>query len=210
MGERSPLTSKIGRAYQYWFRAIIRPEEVFDAFKRDSDKLEVSLWLIFFFALFYSVTALLFYFLPILPAIEPWIPIAKEEYYLYQAFWTVPWGFATALMLASIAHVMAVFRRDDTSSYTFENALAVIAIAWVVPSFVFMWIPETLIVPFFGGTPWPAWAEVLRLAILAPIWQVALAIIGMRKTHNVSWGRGIAIGLAFVGVSFAMFLPIMR
>ena len=204
------MVSQIGRAFWYWFRAIIKPGEVFDDFRSNPDKLQISLWLLFFFAIFYSVTALILYFVQVPLLIDPWIPVTKEKYYLYQAFWTIPWGLASAMMLAGITHVMAVVGRRDVSRFTFEGALLVTSIAWVIPSFVLMWLPETFIVPFFGGAPWPGWVDLLRLSILAPIWHVALAAIGIRKTHQVSWIRAIVIGLVFVGVSFGMFLPIMR
>ena len=113
-------------------------------------------------------------------------------------------------MLASIAHVMAMLGRDNPSPCAFEDALVVNSIAWVIPSFVLMWLPETFLVPFFGGVPWPGWVDLLRLSLLAPIWQVALVVVGMRKTHGVGWIRGIVIGLVVTGVGFGMFLPIMR
>jgi hypothetical protein len=204
------MTSRIGYAFYYWFKAIIKPGEVLDAFKSHPNKLQVSLWLLFFFAILYSITAIILYFFKVPPVIESWIPIDKDKYYLYQALWTIPWGLATAMMLAGIAHVMAVLGRRDVSPFTFEDSLVIIAIAWVIPSFVLMWVPETLVVPFFRGAPWPPWIDLLRLSILAPIWHIVLVVIGMRKTHQVSWVRGVVIGVVFVSVSFGMFLPIMR
>jgi hypothetical protein len=50
----------------------------------------------------------------------------------------------------------------------------------------------------------------MRLGILAPVWQVALTVIGVRQTHRVGWWRSIIIGLFTVGMSFLMFLPFMR
>ena len=204
------MMSKIGRAFRFWFMAIFKPGHVFNTFRLDPNKLEVSLWLLFFFGIFYSITALILYFVKVLPVIEPWLPISTEKYYLYQTFWTVPWGLATAIMLAGIAHVMATLARDNAPSFTFEDALVVNSIAWVIPSFILMWLPETFIVPFFGRVPWPGWIDLLRLSLLAPIWQVVLVTVGMRKTHKVTWIRGILIGLVVTGVSFGMFLPIMR
>jgi hypothetical protein len=115
-----------------------------------------------------------------LPAIDPWIPVAIEQYYFYQTFWTIPWGLTTGMMLAGIAHVIAVLGRGNTE-YTYEGALVVISISWVIPSFVLMWLPETFLPPFIAeGMPWPDWVEVIRLAVLSPIWQVCLTVIGIR------------------------------
>ncbi|MFN2167365.1 MAG: hypothetical protein ACK2U9_14005, partial [Anaerolineae bacterium] len=157
-----------------------------------------------------AITALVLYLGGAQPAIAPWMPVPSERYYLYQPLWTIPWGLATALMMAAIAHVMGVIGRRDAGASSFEDALVVNTIAWVIPSFVLMWLPETLIAPFFGGMPWPSWVEVLRLSVLAPLWQGALVLTGMRTTHVVGWIRGIIIALVVTGVGFVMFLPFMR
>jgi hypothetical protein len=203
------MKNKINNAFRYWFGAILKPKQVFEQFAVDAEKLSISLWILTLFALLYSLTSILLYRAGILPAFEPWMPIAVEQYYFYQTFWTIPWGLATGMMLAGTAHVIAVLGRED-KTYTFEGALAVVTIAWVIPSFVLMWLPETVISLFFEGVPWPGWVEIMRLAILAPIWQVVLTVIGVRQTHRAGWWRSIIIGLVTTGASFLMFLPFMR
>ena len=114
------------------------------------------------------------------------------------------------MMLAGSIHVLAVIGRGSSSYFNFEDALVVTCVAWVVPSFVLMWLPETLIVPFFGAVPWPAWIDLLRLSILAPIWHIVLVVIGVRKLYGTGWLRGIIIAVVFVAISFGMFIPVMR
>ena len=206
----SSTVSKIGLAFRYWFTAIVKPDRVFEALKSNPDKLSISLWIIFFFSLMYSITAFILYSVKILPAIAPWLPVAKGQYYLFQTIWTIPWGLATAIMMAGVAHIIAVSGRRETSVFRYEDAMAVNAIAWIVPSFVLMWLPETLVVPFYRAVPWPSWLEVLRLFVLAPVWQIILTATGMRKLYLVSWVRGVVIGVIMVGISFLMFLPFMR
>ena len=200
----------ISLAFKYLLEAIVRPAIVFHEFKARSDKLQISLWLLFFFALLYSFTALLLYLTGVFPVIEPWIPVPVEKYYLFQAFWTIPWGMVTAMALAGSTHVLAVIGRRSSSSFDFEDALIVTCIAWVVPSFVLMWLPETLVVPFFGAVPWPAWIDIVRLSILAPIWHIMLVITGVRKLYGIGWLQGIIIAVVFVVISFGMFIPVMR
>jgi hypothetical protein len=207
---RRSILFQIGEAFQLWFEAIAKPNKVFGRLKSSSDKLSISLWILFLFSLMYSFTALILYYVQVLPAIDPWLPIAKERYYLFQTLWTIPWGLATGIMMAGVAYVMASVGRREDRVMGFENAMAVNAIAWIVPSFVFMWLPETLIVPFCRGVPWPSWFEILRLSVLAPVWQIVLTAIGMRKLYLVRWWRAIIIGVVLVGISFIMFLPFMR
>jgi hypothetical protein len=204
------MISQIGMTFRIWFEAIIKPGKVFGILKSNPDKLSVSIWMLFFFSLMYSFTALILYSVKVLPAIDPWIPVAKEQYYLFQTFWTIPWGLATGIMLAGITYIVSVIGHKQLSPYSFEDTMLVTTVAWVIPSFVLMWLPETLIVPFFRGSPWPEWVDILRLGILSPIWYIVLLIIGLRKTIKIGLWRGLIIALVFNAISFGMFLPIMR
>jgi len=104
------------------------------------------------------------------PAIEPWLPVPEERYYLYQTFWTIPWGMVTALMLAGVIHVSAVLGRLGPIGAAYDDALSV----------------------------------------LAPVWQLALSVLGVRKLHLAGWVRSALTAIVFVAVSFAAFLPVMR
>lgn len=204
------MIENLKSAIQYWFTGIIKPIEIFRRLQSNRNKLQISLWIVLLFSFMYAITAYLLYRVGILPAIEPWVPIAEERYYLYQAFWTIPWGLVTAIMMSGVAHIMAVLGRQCTERYSFEDALLVNTVAWVIPSFVFMWVPETFIVSIVGDIPWPGWVETLRLAVFPVVWQVILVAIGMRQAHRVGWIRGILIGVTVTGLGFLMFLPVMR
>jgi hypothetical protein len=118
-------------------------------------------------------------------------------------------GLVTWIAFSGIAHLLATAGRAAPTSYQFEDALVLCGLAWVVPSLVLMWIPETLLVPIFGAF-WPTWIETLRLLVLPVAWQILLVAIGLRETHQVGWPRGIGIGLVTVLVFFVSFLAYMR
>jgi hypothetical protein len=174
-----------------------------------SDKVAIAVWVNVIFAILYAITALIYYAIGRLPAVQPWVPIAEERYYLYQVLWTLPWGLATWIMFSGIAHLLAVAGRATPSQYQFEDALVVCGLGWVVPSAVLMWIPETILVPIFGVF-WPGWIETLRLMVVPVVWQILLVAMGLRQTHDVGWLRGIGIGLVTVLVFFISFLAFMR
>jgi hypothetical protein len=197
------------RAIQYWLRATVRPRQVIAELRAQPNKVAIVFWVNLIFALLYSITALIYYVIGRLPAIEPWIPLPAEKVYLYQAFWTVPWGLATWIMFSGIAHLLAIAGRRDPARYRFEDALVVCGLAWVVPNAILMWLPETILVPIFGVF-WPTWVEMLRLMVLPPIWQSLLVAIGLRETHHVGWLPGIGIGIVTVAVFFVSFLAYMR
>lgn len=203
------MASTVTRAIKYWLKAIIKPREVVEELKADPHKVLISFWIVFLFALLYSITAILLYIFQRPVEIPPWIPVAAEKYYLFQTFWTIPWGLATWIMISGISHLLAIAGKKDFYNYQFEDALAVCAVGFVVPWTIFTWLPETVLAPFFGVF-WPFWIEIVRLMVFPVIWQTLLIAVGLRKTHNVFWFKGISIGLLTVVVFFFMFLAFMR
>jgi hypothetical protein len=203
------VSSTIVKAVNYWLRATIQPRRAIRELTNEADQTGISVWINVVFAVLYAITALIYYAIGRVPAVEPWIPIDPQRYYLYQIFWTVPWGLTTWIAFSGIAHLLAVAARVAPATYRFEDALAVCALAWVVPSALLMWIPETLLVPIFGVF-WPTWIETLRLMVLPVVWQILLVALGLTETHQVGWLRGTGIGLVTVVVFFVSFLAYMR
>ncbi len=203
------MTSNVVSAIKYWLSATLWPKQAIVELKYHPNKVAVAVWINVIFAALYAITALIYYAIGRLPAVEPWMPISPEKYYLYQIFWTIPWGLITWIAFSGVAHLLAIAGREAPTSYTYEDALVVCGLAWVVPNAILMWIPETLLVPFFGAF-WPAWIEILRLMVLPVAWQIVVIAMGLRETHKVGWLRGIAIGAATVLIFFISFLAYMR
>jgi hypothetical protein len=202
-------TSNVVDAIRYWLRATLRPQQAIVELQDRPNKVAVAFWVNLIFAVLYAITALIYYAIGRLPAVEPWVPIAEDRYYLYQVFWTVPWGLVTWIAFSGIAHLLAIVGRKPASHATFEEALVVCGLAWVVPNAILMWIPETILVPLFSVF-WPMWVETLRLMVIPPLWQSLFVAVGLRETHEVGWLRGIGIGAVTVAVFFVSFLAYMR
>jgi hypothetical protein len=200
--------SNISAAIRYWAQATIRPRAAFTSLRGDPGKVAVAFWINLLFAAMYTITVVVYFRIGRLPAIEPWVPVPADRNYLYQAFWTIPWGLATWIMISGAAHLLAIAGPQQRHGYQFEDALVVCGLAWIVPNLFCMWIPETLLVPF--GIDWPEWLELLRLAVIAPLWQIALVAVGLRVTHEIGWLRAISIGIVTVALFVAMFLAFMR
>ncbi|MGC9399922.1 MAG: YIP1 family protein [Anaerolineae bacterium] len=201
--------SNLTDAIRYWVGATVKPRQVIIELKRRPNKVAVAVWVNVIFAALYAITALIYYAIGRLPAVEPWMPIAEERYYLYQIFWTIPWGLITWIAFSGAAHLLAIAGRENPRAYIYEDALVVCGLGWVVPNAILMWITETILVPLFGVF-WPAWIETLRLMVLPVAWQIVLVGVGLRETHEVGWVRGLGIGLITVMVFFASFLAYMR
>ena len=203
------MSSALIRGLKYWFKAYAKPGNTLDEFRADPDKVEVSFWINLIFAFLYSITPLLAYLVHRDIRIEPWLPIAKESYYLYQTFWTIPWGIAVWILLGGVSHLLAIIGKKDGSKHAFDDALMVITLGWVMPWFVCGWLPETLVF-----IPFDLWIhpliDILRFSAFPVIWQTILVAYGLRRTHGLSWIYGIVIGLVTNGVMFIMFFTFLR
>ena len=102
------MTFNLINAVKYFFKATLRPGEVVEEVQLDPHKVVISFWIVFLFSMLYSITVLIYYIIHWLPKFPPWIPINIEEYYLYQTFWTIPWGLATWIMISGIAHSLSI------------------------------------------------------------------------------------------------------
>ncbi len=199
-----------------WFESVIFPRRTFNRLKSLPKMLKITSLSIFIFAILYSITALIFFFIEREPAVKPWMPISKDKYYLYQTFFTTLWAFGTWIMMSGFAHLLSIMGKKDINKYKFEDALLVLCIAWIVPSFFLMWIPETTfaILSSFGlisaKIEFHPILEMFRLMIIPPIWQSVLTAIGLKQTHQIGYLRGILIGIFATGLSFIMFLAFMR
>lgn len=200
----------IFRATSYWFVSVPRPGATVAKIKASPRKLSLSFWVVTAFAIFYTFTVMIYYFvIDHKPAFDPWLPIPLDEYYLGQIFWTLPWALATWILISGSAHLLAILGRADVTGLQFEDALNPCGLAWVTPAFYTMWLPETIIFPIFGQI-WPDWFDVLRIMIAPVIWQVVMTAIGLRVTHRVSWLRGILIGVVVTLLSFVMLIVFIR
>lgn len=198
---------KLKLTMQTWYRATFWPRRTFRSLKSHPDRLAVGFLVNLIFAVLYSITVLVYYRIGRLPAVTPWVPIPEESYYLYQAAWTIPWGLATWILISGIAYLLTP-AQDGERFASFEDALLICGLAWIVPNLFLMWIPETLLVPF--GISWPMWLETLRLMVFPPLWQVWLVGLGLHEMAGVSWLRGLLIGVVTVLAFFIMFLAFMR
>ena len=104
------MKSNVIDALTYWFRATLWPKQAIIELKYHPNKLAVAVWINVIFAALYAITALIYYAIGRLPAVEPWMPISpeKEKYYLYQIFWTIPWGLITWIAFSGVAHLLAI------------------------------------------------------------------------------------------------------
>ena len=175
-----------------------------DELYKDDKKIAVSLSILVFVGVLYTLTCLLLYLKGVVPILTPWLAIELEKYYLYLTFFTIPLFVLLAITFAGVFRVIAEILGGKGS---FENTFALYGIVIVLPLILTMWIPETVVTIFIkdvgnktqeGNLIIPLWIDIPR-QVIGVIWPFILSIIGLKKSEKLSWLKTIISGsIAFI------------
>jgi hypothetical protein len=191
------------RVPHYSWTYIIRPTAATRELLQDPEKCRAGLSVSLYFAILYSITAMLLHLTDQEPVMEPFLPIEKKRYYFWQTFFTVPWGIAEWLMAGCALHI---FNRRYNRQI--GEILGPIAFANILPWVFTAWVPETFVVPTCKRVPWPAWVDAGRI-ILAIIWSFILMIKVAKVVYDISWSRACIsalISLSIMGMMYMLFI----
>ena len=145
----------------------------------------------------YSVTALILAARGWEPVVEPTLPIPQKDYYWYQAGFTIPVGVAgvglNSLTVYGLSHAFG-------SDVTMAELWGPISVASVVPTFITMWIPETLIIPWREpGNTLPAEIDITRI-IVGGVWSTVLNVVAVKASTDLAWRKSTLIGVTSASV----------
>jgi hypothetical protein len=190
----------IRKILHYFYKFIINPVRASEEIAEDKSAIWAGFWWVVIFCLCYSVTVLIFYLLGHIPVSKPFLTIPLEKWYLIQTFTTLPVGLAGFLSYSGLAYLLCKVARGKGN---FDQTFASQAFTTYIPTFIFMWIPETLVAPILiangmHSLPWPDWVENLRIFILPFIWMFIISTIALSKIHNIQWWKS----LIFIIVSY--------
>jgi hypothetical protein len=191
----------VKRILYYFHRFIINPGEASAEIAKDKQGLWVGIWWVIIFCLCYSVTVLILYLLGHTPVSAPFLTIPLEEWYLIQTFTTLPVGLAGFLSYSGLAYLLC---RAAKGEGDFDQTLASQAFTAHIPTFIFMWIPETFLAPILIANgiytlPWPEWAEILRIFVFPIAWMFAISTIALSRVHRVPrWKCLIIMLVSFI------------
>lgn len=185
----------IRKILYYFYKFIVNPKRASEEIAEDKSGLWAGLWWVIIFCLCYSVTVLIFYLLGHVPVSKPFLIIPLEKWYLIQTFTTLPVGLAGFLAYSGLAYLLSKLARGKGN---FDQTFATQAFTLHIPTFIFMWIPETFIAPIFIANgmhtlPWPDWVENLRVFVFPLIWIFVISTIALSKIHNIQWWKSIII-----------------
>ena len=185
----------IRKILYYFQKFIVNPKRASEEIAEDQSGVWAGLWWVIIFCSCYSVTVLIFYLLGHVPVSKPFLTIPLEKWHLIQTFTTLPVGLAGFLAYSGLAYLLCKVARGKGD---FDQTFASQAFTLHIPTFVFMWIPETFLAPILiaNGTnnlPWPEWVENLRIFVFPFIWIFIISTIALSKVHDIQWWKTLII-----------------
>jgi hypothetical protein len=185
----------IKKIIHYFYEYIVNPRRASEEIAKDKSGLWAGLWWVIIFCICYSITVCIFYILGHVPVSIPFLPIPLEKWYLIQTFTTLPVGLAGFLAYSGLAYLLCKVIGGRGS---FDQTFASQAFTLHIPTFVFMWIPETFLAPFLiasgmNALPWPEWVENVRIFVLPFIWIFIISTIALSEIHKIRWWKSIPI-----------------
>lgn len=145
------------------------------------------------------------------PAWTPLTLFPAEQWYLVQAFITIPIGLVTTFAYSGIAYAVC---RGFGGRGAFDTTFASSAFSLHLPMALLMWIPEVLVAPWLYGAsphhlPWPAWIELLRMFLVPMPWAGIVSALALAKLHQISTPKALVavlLGAAPTSLVAAAFL----
>ena len=150
---------------------------------------------------------------------EPFIPIPKETYRLWEAMFILPMYLTAWLSLAGFARLATKAFGGERS---FREYLNVLGFAYFVPLYFFVAFDFFLVGPAYSwnlaasrglyGTELQSFAKILGLLYVGiPFsWAPVLAFVGIKSTERVSWWKAVVITVIALIPPNALFTLLIR
>jgi hypothetical protein len=202
----------MARLIEYFLLPLIKPVERMRRLVEDDRKVAYGFIIYVILGLLYTVTVTIGYLNGFGAVTKPLINIPEEKYYLYQAFFQVPFFIVAAVVFAGVARLASTALKGRGS---FESLFAIGAVGMTLPMFVTLWIPETMLLVFFpdkrltplgGFAVIPVWLDNLRMAAGA-VWMLVIIIRGIMICERISLWKAIVISVCG-GIPMGMLMAI--
>lgn len=200
----------------YVWGTWLRPGTTFEKLLTEPRPISYGSLAILLVGTLYTITVIIGYLNGFGAAVPPFLPIAAQDYYLAEAFFTIPVFWICALTLAAVVQFLSVFSGGKGK---FEDCVAVAGFSLFITIIPFMWIPETIMVVFNLHSPGVELAGTIGLDPTVDLifrqcgtvlWQLTVTLIGVKKVQQLSWGKTLVIGLAGFVVYVVVFWTYIR
>lgn len=189
----------------------LRPRATAKAITDDPAALNYGLCAWLLMGAMYTITVCLGWLNGFGAVVEPWLPIPPEDYYFWEMFFVIPVYF---LVFITAAGTMQLVARGLGGGGSFEHTFTIVAMGGILPTFIFMWLPETLLMALFpslraealGGFSFlPGWADAVR-QLIVPVWTIAVYSLALSTAKAVpAWKAVVAVMIGMIPASVVAF-----
>jgi hypothetical protein len=181
--------------FSYFSKFIVNPAKAAEEIADDNLGMRSGFWWVILFGFGYSVTVFFGYMLGHSPTSPTLLAIPTEKWYLVQTFTTIPIALAGALSYGGLAYILC---KAIGGKGTFDATFASQSYTLHIPCVVFMWIPETLLLPIYWSLdihsiPWPGQIEIFRVFFVPFSWIYFMSIVALSKIHKISWWKSLLV-----------------
>lgn len=204
----APATSGLGVVEMAW-RAVVSPLPAFQELASSDQAAAFGWWFALGYAALYSGTAALLAGSGFIPATPPTVPIPERSYYAWQTLFTLPVGVGATGLGCLVAWGLVGLFGSDVGLVELWGPFAV---ALIVPTFITMWVPET-VGPFLaarGATtdPFPVRFNLVRI-LAGSVWSVALCVVAVVAAGPALWSSLVA-GIVGAAISGGIMATLLR
>ncbi len=203
---------------RYSFGTAVSPAKSLDLLSRDEHRLWHAAEAVVFAGLLYAAVSIALAAAGAVPLAPAFIDIEADNYYAWQALFSLPFVLLSWVLAAGLLHVLG---RGKKKAGTFDDSLAASGAA-AAASLVIAWVPLAVITlfmvlgmrqeemvgilspPGFWQTVDIAWYVVAGLS--APVFMTLAAM----RSHKLTPLRALAAGLLAGAVLAGMFVIFMR
>ena len=175
----------------YIWGTLAHPATTFRNLSREED-IKQGWGAVLLVGVLYSVVCAIAVINGIEPVAEPFLPISKESYYLWEIFFGPP-VFIGAWYLFSYLNLR--LGRAFGGKGTFKGILISLGFAFCIPMLPIMWTTDliciTLVIDLRTlGTFGQVWNVFYQAFTI--LWMVAACVIATREAHRIPLGKAIA------------------
>ncbi len=194
-GETAAVKS-IKKSAELFYGFITDPAGTSEALCADKDCLPHGFRWTLFYGLCYMLASLFFYILHFTPRQTVFLSVSPEKWYLVQSLTVLPAVFAG---VAGFAGLSVIFARMAGGKGSFEKAFPVLSFTLLVPSFIFVLIPEIILFPFLYDvhsmhkTALPFILEAARVFILPGALAIILSVPAISRICKLDYIKSAAV-----------------
>jgi hypothetical protein len=190
-------------AFRYFLGTIFVPHQTFRRLMDDARPFGRGFRTLALAGLLCALTAMALAAAGAVPMAPTFLPLRTENYYFWQALFTLPILFSAWIVTSLVVHILGGGRKSGGS---LKKTLAVFGFAQAAP-LLLLWVVQTVIAVFYGLgmgqqemvdiLSAPSSVQTVFLAIFAAAlaWALLLACLAASISQKIKWPFALSLGL---------------